>query len=59
MTDTTAITSTIVRMITAGVAEGELLVRVKRQFPDLTWRELSQALQVATAAAERKALRPH
>ena len=59
MPDTTPVATTITRLITAGVAEGELLVRVRRQFPDLTWPELSQALQVATAAAERRALRPH
>jgi uncharacterized protein (DUF433 family) len=59
MTDTTTISSTIARMITAGVPEGELLVRVARTYPDLTWAQLSQALQVATTAAERKALRPH
>lgn len=52
-TNTGTITGTIARMITAGVAAGELLVRVTRQFPDLTWRELSQALQIAQAAAER------
>jgi hypothetical protein len=57
--DTTTITRTIVRLIRAGIPEGELLVRVMRQFPDLTWRDLSQALQVAQAAAERKALRAH
>jgi hypothetical protein len=34
-----------------GLPEGELIVRVKRSFPDLTWPELSQALQ---AAAERQ-----
>jgi len=32
---------------------------VARRFPELTPPELSQALQVATAAAERNALRLH
>jgi hypothetical protein len=36
-----------------------LLVAVARLFPELTPAELSQALQVATAAAEKKVLRPH
>jgi len=30
-----------------------------RRFPDLTTAELSQALQVATTAAERQAARKH
>jgi len=59
MLDTTPVTQQITKLINAGIAEGEILVRVTRQFPDLTWRELSQALQVATTAAERRALRPH
>jgi hypothetical protein len=60
MLDTiTPVTTQITKLIASGVPEGELLVRVTRQFPDLTWRELSQALQVATATAERKVLRPH
>jgi hypothetical protein len=59
MLDTTPVATAIARLITSGVPESELLVRVTRQFPDLTWQELSQALQAAQAAAERKALRPH
>jgi hypothetical protein len=49
----------ITRMITAGIPEGELLVMVTRRFPELTWAELSAALQDATAAAERQASRRH
>jgi uncharacterized protein (DUF433 family) len=59
MTDNTPACTAIASMISSGATEGELLVRVARQFPDLTGRDLSQALQVAQAQAERKALRPH
>jgi hypothetical protein len=60
MLDTiTPVTVQITKLITAGIPEGELLTRVTLQFPDLTWRELSQALQVAQAAAERQATRRH
>jgi hypothetical protein len=60
MLDTiTPVTAEITKLITAGIPEGELLTRVTLQFPDLTWRELSQALQVAQDTAEKRALRPH
>jgi uncharacterized protein (DUF433 family) len=59
MLDTTPITIEITRLIAAGVTEGELLARVVRTFPEITPAELSAALQEATAAAERQALRPH
>jgi uncharacterized protein (DUF433 family) len=59
MLDTTPVTTTIAKLITADVAEGELVARVVRQFPELTTRELSEALQVATTAAERQAARRH
>jgi hypothetical protein len=59
MIDTTQVASEIRHLITTGTPEGELLVRVLRRFPDLTPAELSQALQVATAAAERQASRRH
>jgi hypothetical protein len=42
MLDTTPITTEIIRLITAGTTEGEIIARV-----------------VATAAAERRALRAH
>jgi hypothetical protein len=45
--------------VIAGTTEQALLTAVARLFPELTPAELSQALQVATTAAERKALRPH
>ena len=48
----------ITKVITAGVPEGELLHRVLLMFPNLTMAELSVALQVAQATAERKAMRP-
>jgi uncharacterized protein (DUF433 family) len=57
MLATTAVTAAITRLIAAGVAEEELVARVVRQFPQLTTAELSQALQVATTAAERQAVR--
>jgi hypothetical protein len=44
-------------MITA--AESELLVVLARRFPDLMPAELSQALQVAQAAAEREVTLRH
>ena len=59
MTDTAPVVTEIARLIVAGTPEGELLVRVARKFPDLTRAELSQALQDATAAAERLVARKH
>jgi hypothetical protein len=57
MVDTTPVTAEICRLISIG--ERELLSVVVRRFPDLTRAELSQALQEATAAAERQAMRKH
>jgi uncharacterized protein (DUF433 family) len=54
LTDNSPVTIEITKLITAGVAEDELVARVVLQFPDLTLAELSEALQVATAAAERR-----
>jgi hypothetical protein len=59
MLDTTPITTAITRLISTGTSERALLIAVARLFPELSPAELSQALQVATAAAERKVLRPH
>ena len=59
MRDTTPITTAITRLITTGTTEAAVLAAVARRFPELTWRELSTALQVAQAEAERRALRPH
>jgi hypothetical protein len=59
MLDTTTVTSTITRLISAGIPEGKLLAMVTRRFPELTWRELSRALQVAQAKAERNAAARH
>ena len=59
MLDTTPITTEITRLISTGTSEEALLTAVAHLFPNLSPAELSQALQVATAAAERKALRPH
>jgi hypothetical protein len=59
MLDTTPITTELTKLITAGTTEQALLVAVARLFPELTPTELSQALQVATTAAERQAVRRH
>jgi hypothetical protein len=59
MHDTTPVATAITRLIAAGLAEPMLLAVIAQQFPDLKPAELLQALQVAQAAAERRALRPH
>jgi hypothetical protein len=59
MLDTTPITTAITRLISTGTTEEALLAAVTHLFANLSPAELSQALQVATAAAERKAMRPH
>ena len=59
MLDTTPVTTAITRLISTGTTEEALLTAVAHLFPNLSPAELSQALQVAQAAAERRALRPH
>jgi hypothetical protein len=59
MLDTTPVTTAITRLISSGITEQAVLAEVSRRFPWLTWRELSSALQVAQAAAERQASRRH
>jgi hypothetical protein len=59
MLDTTPITTAITRLISTGTTEQALLVAVAYLFPSLSPAELSQALQVATAAAEKQAVRRH
>jgi len=59
MLDTTPVTSAITRLISTGTTEQALLTAVAHLFPNLSPAELSQALQVATTEAERKALRAH
>ena len=59
MLDTTPVTTAITKLITAGIAERELLAAVARRFPELTHAEFAAALQDATAAAERQAVRRH
>ena len=59
MLDTPPVTTAITRLISTGTTEEALLTAVAHLFPNLSPAELSQALQVATAAAERQALRPH
>jgi len=57
--DTTPIAAAITRMIATGTTEQALLAAAVHLFPELTPAELSTALQVAQAAAERRALRAH
>jgi hypothetical protein len=59
MLDTTPVTTTITRLISTGTTEQALLAAVAHLLPNLSPAELSQALQVATAAAERQASRRH
>jgi len=58
MHDTTPVT-TITRLIAAATTEAAVLAAVARRFPELSWRELSTALQVAQAEAERQVMRRH
>jgi hypothetical protein len=57
--NSTPITTEITRLITTGTTQQALLTAVAYLFPELTPAELSQALQVATTAAERQATRSH
>ena len=59
MLDTTPVTAAITRLISNGTTEQALLAAVTHLFPNLTNAELSQALQVATTAAEQQASRRH
>jgi uncharacterized protein (DUF433 family) len=59
MLDTTPVTTAIAAMIRTGTTEQQIVARVVGQFPELTTRELSEALQVATTAAERTVTRRH
>jgi hypothetical protein len=57
MLDTTPVTTTITHLISTGTTEQALLAAVAQLFPNLTTAELSQALQVATTAAEQRAVK--
>jgi len=59
MLDTTPVTTAITHLISTGTTEQALLAAVTHLFPKLSPAELSQALQVATTAAERRASQPH
>ena len=52
-------TTAITRLISSGTTEEALLTALAYLFPNLSPAELSQALQDATAAAERQASRRH
>jgi hypothetical protein len=56
---TIAKVTTITRMIVSGATEQALRAPVAQAYPELTSGELLQALQVATAAAEREVQHPH
>jgi hypothetical protein len=59
MHDTTQVSTSIAAMIRTGATEQALLAAAARLFPDLSPAELSAALQEATAAAEKQAMRKH
>jgi len=60
MLDTTPVTREITRLISQGnCTEQALLIAVAHLFPDITRTELVQALQDATAVAEKAATRRH
>ena len=59
MLDTSNITTAIAFMIRTGTPERELIATVARHYPDLDRKAFLAALQDATAAAERQALRSH
>jgi hypothetical protein len=59
MLDTTPVTTAITHLISTGTTEQALLAAVAQLFPNLSPAELSQALQDATAAAEKRAARKH
>ena len=59
MLDTTPVTTAITKLIATGTTEESLINAVAYLFPNLTIAELSQALQVATSAAEKQATRRH
>jgi hypothetical protein len=59
MPDTEPVTAAITRLIASGVADADLIATIARCYPDITRSEFMAALQVATAEAERQALRPH
>jgi hypothetical protein len=59
MTDTSPVATEITRLIAAGEQDRELVAAVAQRFPDITSAELSQALQVATTQAERRANTRH
>jgi uncharacterized protein (DUF433 family) len=59
MTDTAPITTAITAMIRGGTTGQALVAAISARYPELTWRDLSEALQVAQAQAEQRAARRH
>jgi hypothetical protein len=59
MLDTTPVTAQITKLISTGTTEAAIITTVAQLFPGLSPAELSQALQEATTAAERRAMRKH
>ena len=59
MIDTTQVATEIRHLIAVGTTERDLIASIARWFPDLTSAELSEALQDATVAAERRVRAKH
>jgi hypothetical protein len=59
MLDTAPITTAITRLISTGTTEQALLAAVTQLFPGITTAELSEAIQIGTAKAERQATGRH
>jgi hypothetical protein len=59
MNDTTPVTTAIAAVIHTGTTEQALLAAMAQAYSEVTPAELSRALQVATAAAEKAAARRH
>jgi hypothetical protein len=59
MLDTTPVTAEITKLITTGTTEQALLTAVAQLSRTCRRRSSARPLQVATAAAERRVLRPH
>jgi hypothetical protein len=60
MAETAAIAEEIRQLITTGATQAELIAVVAHLanlFPDMTIADLSEAMQEATAAAERRAVK--
>jgi hypothetical protein len=59
MADTSAPAAIIAKLIATGIPAPALLATIASTFPNLSPSELSQAIQCATAEAEKRAARKH